>query len=297
MEKIDIKKVNSIIAKLNCRPRNQNNEPGGLIEIPPEETPIIVGDLHSNLYNLKMILKHNNNLPDIKKRKKTLIILGDAIHNDQIGHIKEMQSSLEILEFIFQLILDNTNKIIYLRGNHDTFDERLVKNSIQQGKEFKEYLLEKRGKEYIEDVTDFFNILPVFVLSKYYVITHAGPIRRGITRDELININNNKDNYHQLMWNRINEFRGTPSLKEYAEDDIKKTLGKLKLSKNTHFIVGHNPLWNNGNRTGVWLNVLGIKNHHIIYSGSQTRAPYLTFKEKELIIHHAIEPKSEVLYV
>jgi hypothetical protein len=66
---------------------------------------------------------------------------------------------------------------------------------------------------------------------------------------------------------------GNPSPKEYGEKDLRLVLELLDLPQDTHFIVGHNPLWNDGNTTGVWQNVIGIKNHHILYSGSGSRAP------------------------
>ena len=116
-------------------------------------------------------------------------------------------------------------------------------------------------------------------------------------RSSEINIYYDIDGYNQLMWNRIHEFRGNPSLKEYDEDDIKKMLKKLKLPPDTHFIVGHNPLWNTGDMSGIWLDVLGIKNHHIIYSNLQTLAPYLIFENNKLKKRFAIKPKEEVLYV
>jgi len=82
----------------------------------------------------------------------------------------------------------------------------------------------------------------------------------------------------QFMWNRVNEFHGNPSPKEYGETDIRMTLETLGLPPLTHFIVGHNPLWNDGGTTGLWENVIGIKNHHIIYSGSGSKAPYYTLE-------------------
>ncbi len=101
----------------------------------------------------------------------------------------------------------------------------------------------------------------------------------------------------QLMWTRLNEFRGNPSLKEYDEKDIRATLEKLNLPPDTHFIVGHNPLWHTGEASGVWMNVLGIKNHHIIYCNGQTHAPYLIMDQGQLNLKFAIEPEAEVLYV
>jgi hypothetical protein len=208
-----------------------------------------------------------------------------------------MHSSLETLEYVFGLLQKYRNRIVHLRGNHDSFDDRLVKSGIRQGKEFYECVVNERGVDYAEAVEEYFDSLPLCVTGKGYVIMHAGPIRGGATRTELINIYSNEDHYWQVQWNRINEFGGTTSIKEYDGSDVCATLKKLGMSEGDHFIVGHNPLWNTGNRTGVWIDVLGVKGHHILYSGAQTRAPYITFEKGTLTVNYAIAPKAETVYV
>ena len=292
-----IKNANKIINSLKNRPKDLKGKPGGLITIPDNLFPIIIGDLHGAVNNLKAIINHENNIEKIENNEAILIIIGDALHNDQTGQMREMQSSFDSFEYLLTLINQFPNNVIYIRGNHDTFDERLIKSGISQGLEFKKFLLKKTNKQCVNEVEKFFEILPMFIIGNGYVVTHAGPIRRGVTEEELINIYYDIDGYNQLMWNRIHEFRGNPSLKEYDEDDIKKMLKKLKLPPDTHFIVGHNPLWNTGDMSGIWLDVLGIKNHHIIYSNLQTLAPYLIFENNKLKKRFAIKPKEEVLYV
>jgi len=294
---VDIRSVISTIRQNKNRPKDRKGKPGGLIELTTKVSPIIVGDLHSCQENLEKIIAHNDNEKKLKSGQSVLILLGDTVHNDQMGMLREMESSLRILEYVFELLRKYGNSVLYLRGNHDCFDENLVKSSIRQGLEFRNYVREHRGEKYVQSVEAFFESLPVFIIANKFVITHAGPVRGGTDREELINIYSDPDKYLQLMWNRINEFRGTPSSKEYDEYDIRKTLEKLALPPKTHFIVGHNPLWNTGNTSGVWLNVLGIENHHILYSGANTRAPYLTFEKDRLIVHYAISSNKEALYV
>jgi hypothetical protein len=116
-------------------------------------------------------------------------------------------------------------------------------------------------------------------------------------RDELVNIRNYPEKMHQLIWTRVNEFNGgNPSLKEYGERDLRLALELLDMPSDTHFIVGHNPIWSDGNKTGVWLNVIGIKNHHILYSGYGSAAPYITFIDGEMIVKMAKTEEPEVYY-
>jgi hypothetical protein len=70
----------------------------------------------------------------------------------------------------------------------------------------------------------------------------------------------------------------------------------IDMPPDTPFIVGHNPLWNDGGTTGVWLDVIGIKNHHIVYSGAGSRAPYITFVDGEMKVELAMPKEAEVLY-
>lgn len=293
----DIRAVTTTILRNRLRPRDETGAAGGLIELPASSYPIIVGDLHSCIKNLQSILEHNGNLKRIRSGGGVLVLLGDLVHNDQTGELREMASSVASLEYLFGLYRLHKNRIVHLRGNHDTFDEALVKNGIRQGKEFYDFVIEHRGVQYAKAVQEYFDALPLSVVGENYVIVHAGPVRGGTDRNDLVNVNRNPDHYWQLIWNRINEFGGTVSSKEYDEYDIEQTRRKLGMSTDTQFIVGHNPLWNNGNRTGIWLDVLGIKGHHILYSGAGTRAPYLTFEGGRLTVNYAIAPEPERLYV
>ena len=287
-ELLRLEKVHQLINDFPYRTRTRDGGPGGLIEFPDSVVPLIVGDLHSSLANLKRILEHDDNLGAIAKGERTLVFIGDTVHNDVTGMMREMDSSVAILEYIFALMEEYPSGFVYLRGNHDTFDERLTKSGIFQGKEFKNTLIARKGEAYFHAVDRIFADLPMFITGNGYAITHAGPVRGGCTRDQLVHIKEWDNMYHQLMWNRINEFRGTPSMKEYDGKDIQATLAKLNLPIDTEFIVGHNPLWGTGEKSGVWMNVIGVPHHHIIYSGAGSRAPYFVVQRGLLATKFAL---------
>jgi predicted phosphodiesterase len=292
-----VERAISIVEADPFRPRASDGSPGGLVELPPSLRPIIIGDLHANLENLERIIDANGNRDDLEAGKAVCVIVGDVEHDDRTGHMKEMESSIVILEALFRLLDRYAGNVVYLRGNHDTFDERLRKSGIAQGLELKMTLLAARGQEYVNAVQRFFESLPVFVIGKGFVITHAGPPHGGLDRQELIDIRKYPDKYHQLMWTRVNEFHGgNPSPKEYGEGDVRLALEMLNLPPDTHFIVGHNPLWGDGNTTGFWKDVVGIKNHHIIYSGSGSQAPYLTWEDGILTVKFGIPKATEAYY-
>jgi hypothetical protein len=290
-----VEKATQIVQSYPGRPKDSKGRPGGLIDFPANLRPIIVGDLHTDMNNLHNILDHETNRQDVEANKAAYIVVGDAVHSDQTGQMKDMTSSLAILEELFRLIIAYPRNFIYMRGNHDTFDERLVKSGIAQGKEFKKKVVEARSPEYAAAVERFFDELPYFIIGDGFVITHAGPPRGGCTREQLIDVRDRPDLMQQLTWNRINEFHGTPSSREYGERDVRAMLECLYLPEFTHFIVGHNII-NDGSKTGCWMNVIGVRNHHIIYSGTSSQAPYLTFQGKEIVLKLAQVKSAEVYY-
>jgi len=291
-----VEKAIEVCGALPGRLLDNDGLPGGLVLFPENIRPIIIGDLHSNTENLFLILDHESNRKDLESGNAACILLGDALHDDRTGHMKDMKTSIEALFVVLDLIVKYPGQVYYLRGNHDTFDERLRKSGISQGIEMKKALLKEMGSEITNKVEQFFENLPVFIIGKEYVITHAGPPHGGVSRDELINIRHHPETLHQLLWTRVNEFHGNPSLKEYGEKDIRLALDILDLPSDTHFIVGHNPIWSDGNKTGLWQNVLGIKNHHILYSGYGSVAPYITFISAEMKVKIAAVDKPEVYY-
>jgi hypothetical protein len=86
-------------------------------------------------------------------------------------------------------------------------------------------------------------------------------------------------------------------MKEYDGSDIAAMLKSMKMPGDSFFIVGHNPLWNSGNRTGIWRDVIGIKNHIIIYSNIATRGPYLVIKNGKVEEFYSVEKAPEGYYV
>jgi len=276
------------------RPRAQDGGLGGLVELPPSPPVIVVGDLHANLDHLKRILDHDGNRNRLAAGERTMVLVGDLVHDEQTGRMKNMDTSVEIFTYVIALMAEYPRSIVYLRGNHDCFDERLIKSGIFQGKEFRAAMKAKHGEDYVKAAERFFEALPVFVIGTGFVVAHAGPVRGGVTREELIEIRHHPQVFHQLIWNRVNEFHGTPSSREYGASDVTACLKSLGLPENTLFLVGHNPLWASGLRTGVWMDIIGIKNHHIIYSSYGSRAPYFLLDGGNLQTHYtAGEPVSE----
>ncbi len=278
------------------RVKDSQGKPGGLLDLPKGKRPIIIGDLHACVDHLHCILGHGSNRADLEKGTAYLLFLGDILHDDRTGHMRETDDSLKMLNDVLGLLATYPDRVFYLRGNHDTFDERLRKSGVPQGTVFHDALLKASNTDFVKLVSQWFDALPYVAIGGSFMAVHAGPVRGGCCREEIIDIQRRPDYALQFIWNRVNEFHGTASPKEYCGADIVQTIEKLGLAPGTHFIVGHNPLWNDGGTSGFWQDVIGIKNHHILYSGSGSRAPYLTVEEGALKVEYSKQKEAEVYY-
>lgn len=278
------------------RPRDSRGEPGGLIELPQDKKLVIVGDLHACCANLDFILAHSGVLEAVRRDEARLLFLGDALHDDRTGHMREMANSIQIIERILGIIAADPGRVFYIRGNHDTFDERLRKSGVAQGALFRQALEAEKGPGIAEAVGRWFESLPYAAIGEKLFIVHAGPVRGGCTREEIVEAWRRPDYVTQFIWNRVNEFHGTSSPKEYSGKDIEASFFQLEMPPDSTFLVGHNPLWNDGGRTGFWKDVIGIKNHHILYSGAGSLAPYAVAERGAFSVEFSKPKEQEAFY-
>jgi hypothetical protein len=255
-----LQQVNAILREEPFRPKNKAGHPGGLIEIPNKIVPVIVGDLHAQVDNLLKILSENCLLDCLRMKTANLIILGDAIHSENANEMDKFESSMLIMDLILLLKLTFPRNFFYIRGNHDTFDPELNKHGVPQGALFRETLLKSRGPAYVAEMENFYDNLPYIICSDSFIACHAGPPRRSVSKDDLINITNNKKLASELSNNRLQRPNHPGG---YTKGDVKKLRKCLDRSQKTRFIVGHTPMDPFGS---FWLHAGTIKNHHIIYS-------------------------------
>lgn len=256
-----IRAVNTLLPKESFRPLNDKGVTGGIIEIPPHISPVIVGDLHAHVDNFLKILSENSILDSLRQKTAAIIILGDAVHSEHADEMDDFESSMLMMDLIFRLKLTFPKTFFYLRGNHDSFSPEINKNGVLQGELFKEYLQEIRGKIYVNEMQSFYNNLAYVVTSDSFLCCHAGPPRNEIDHSELINIEPDGRLAQELTNTRLQRPNYPGG---YNKGDVKRFLKNLKLPSQSTFIVGHTPMDPFGS---YWLNAGSIKNHHIIYSG------------------------------
>lgn len=260
------------------RPRTADGTPGGYLDLRGVNKEIyILGDLHGNIHNLKCTLKTDNLQEKLEQDKAVLILLGDLVHNDHTGSLRETKGSIEILDFTIDLINQYPGNILYTLGNHDTFDPRLAKSGIKQGLNFYTHLKAHYDDEYCNLIHALWNCLPLMVEGDRFLAVHAGPVRGGCTREHTIEIRRYETDYWQMIWNRVNQIGSIPNNKEYNQEDIRQTFKLFEKSPDSYFIVGHNPLFERGGSDSIWFDVADIPNYIILYASEEETCPILKF--------------------
>lgn len=272
-----IEEATAIITKDAYVLRNDNNEAGGVLAIPEDITPIIIGDLHAQVDNLLKILTENYLLECFYANTACLIILGDAVHSEVAEEMEDFDSSILMMDLLLTLKCFFPRNIFYLRGNHDSFDPELSKNTVPQGLLMKKRLLEMRGDKYTAAMERLYEILPHIAKNQNFVACHAGPPMSKVGLHQLVNIHLHPELSKDITTKRVQRQH---HINGYRKKDVRRFRKSLGLSKKVPFIVGHTPMDPFG---GYWKNVGNIKNHHIIYSGHQEGAQALLLEDTRVI--------------
>lgn len=285
-----IKAVNSLLQSESFRPLNSDNVPGGLIEISPQTAPVIIGDLHARVNNLLKILTENCLLDCLRLKTATLIILGDAVHSEDVSEMEEFESSMLMMDLIFRLKLTFPKNLFYLRGNHDSFSPDINKNGVLQGEMFEKYLLTQRGAEYVAQMQIFYDSLAYVLRADDFICCHAGPPRAESKRGAIIDIKPDDQLAQELTKIRLQR----PNyLAGYTKRDVKKFRKNLDVPAKTTFIVGHTPMDPFGS---YWLNAGTIKNHHILYSAhDEGPSVFIRTDTKFMPISYPAEPLMDII--
>jgi energy-coupling factor transporter ATP-binding protein EcfA2 len=252
------------------RPRSSHGVPGTLVELPGEVAPILVGDLHGNLDNLLKILSENRFLDDLEAGRAALVCLGDAVHREEDGKLREMTSSVVMMDLFFKLMLAFPERVYYLLGNHDSFSDEVTKEGVDQGPLWRNTLCELRGEGYADLMQSFYDLSPVVAVSTDFVACHAGPPQGAIRRADLVELRLHPKLKYQLTWTRLRR-PGRPA--GYTRRDVKVFQRSVGLAKRGTLVVSHNPR-DDGNT--LWWELGGIKRHHLVYSARKSKVAVIT---------------------
>jgi len=269
--------VNHLLTEDTYRRQDSFGNAGGVVELPQHLVPIIIGDLHAQLNNLLKILSENSFLECMERGEAALILLGDAIHLENTGELKQMDSSVLIMDLIFKLKLSFPEQVFFVVGNHDSFSPEVMKAGVPQSLLWEKRVSELRGEEYREQLNLFYRQSPLVVLSDDFVACHAGPPKSRVTLDTLVEVRQYPNIVHDLTWNRV-KTRGFPL--GYTRGDVRRFRKSLDLDETIPFIVAHYP---QSREETLWLDVEHIPHHHVLYSAQTDQLAVFTRVKGEML--------------
>jgi hypothetical protein len=265
-----IQEVNRLLQQDAFRPISDRGLPGGLLRLPAALTPILVADLHAQIDNLLTVLSQNAFLDALEEGSAALVILGDAVHSEVDGQLREMESSMLLMDLIFRLKLRFPQRVFYVRGNHDSFSEDIAKDGIPQGLLWAKELADRRGTVYLKAMGEFYSLLPFVVVSPDFVACHAAAPKGEVSEEMLVNIHRHPQLILELINNRL---RRPNRPQGYSRGDVKRFRRSLQLPKHTPFIVGHTPMDREGT---LWFDVDGITGHYVLFSANPDQVGVFT---------------------
>jgi predicted phosphodiesterase len=255
-----IKSVNNQMSDSQYQAKSDDGFPGGLVELPENLTPIIIGDLHACIDNLLKILSESALMQELNSGTSALVFLGDAVHDESKETSARMDTSVLIMDLIFKLKQRYSNQVFYILGNHDSFSEEVSKCGVPQGQLWGEHLKATRGEEYLNELQRFYHQSPRVALSTDFAACHAGPPRARFKRDCLVNLRANPHLAQDITWIRM-KTPASPS--GYGSTEVRRFRSSLGLDKDAPLIVAHTPF---DPDSTVWHDIGRIPHHHVVYS-------------------------------
>ncbi|MFA5345415.1 MAG: metallophosphoesterase [Candidatus Omnitrophota bacterium] len=262
------------INEFNSAVRAGKYQQGAVVDlrgILADKEVILVGDLHARLDNLKKALNQNGNLKKIQKGEAVLVILGDAVHSET--NLREMDSSIEIMQFIMDLKIDNPDNVYYLLGNHDYLSGNFSKGLVVQGLVYRNKMEELYGKEFVALYEDFIKASPLMVIGKGFVGVHGGPIK-GVSLGQIqkVDVADEGDSIvKQAQWKRYKDAEFG-----YDDKDVQEFMKNMGQADGL-LIVGHSPHLISSGRFFARL----FDKHYVIFAGYKN-AGYAVMQEGKI---------------
>jgi hypothetical protein len=226
--------------------------PGNILLLPPRET-YVVGDLHANVENLRSVIAYSESHELF--RNANVLLLGDVLHS--ATKPSDSAASLDTLMMVFDLLLRHPEHVYWLRGNHETINDSIVKSGLEVSRYFNDFIRREYGQPMLFELGKVFNQLPLIALGENLVACHAGPACGDVTYESLLNAALNDAPYQQLLNSR-----------SYSARDVAVFIKALNRHPYTYgadtlFVVGHHAL--EGERS-IQQEFRGIASHFALQS-------------------------------
>ena len=190
-----------------------------------------------------------------------------------------------MLDFLCRLKHLLPDSFFWLRGNHESFDERVGKGGIPQGMLLRGAARALRGDAYADALDRLFGTLPYVAYSSDFIACHAGAPLRRTSRSDLIAIHDHLDIADELLWTRP---KSSIRPGGFGKRDVLRLRECLGVPAQTPLIVGHTPQSKEG---VLWTDVSAIPNFHVIYDARSEGVPVFTRLRGEIVsLEYPSEP-------
>ena len=284
MAAAELEEAIAVLEESRWRLRNRKGEPGGVVELPDNVLPIVVGDLHGRVDNLLTTLTEGRTLDVLEDGRGVLILLGDLVHPED-GDLADMRSSLLAHDVVMRLMITFPGQVIYLRGNHESFSSEMTKGGVAQGRHWKKHIERERGESAVARMRRLYRLLPHVVVGRDFIACHAGPPTGSVSRRKLIELDPDSRIAHDLTWGRVRSPRRPGG---YTKRDVRALQKALDRSKPASMIVSHNP---GSDHNAVQFDHGGIRRHHLVYSARADHVAAFTWIDGVLVpLVHPVRP-------
>jgi len=261
-------KVNNVLnsESREIRPYSKNGYPGGLIRLKKDIPTIIVPDLHARIDFFMNIMFSNginssNVVDKMRDGKIQVVCVGDGFHAEiraanrwkmafeeykssykrHRNMDEEMRESLGVMEMVMEVKSAFPDYFHFLKGNHENIaNERgggnfPFRKFAYEGPMVLEYINKFYGNEFLSRYYTFEKNLPLFVVGRNFLISHAEPVS-FFNEEEIIEYRDNPDLIAGLTWtdNNASEDGSVRRMLEYYLKDI-------DIDK-TYYFGGHRPV-------------------------------------------------------
>jgi hypothetical protein len=227
-----IKHVNQILddEDESYRPADSSNLPGGIILLQKNIPSIIVPDLHARIDFIFNLMFHQLEgeetiLEKLAKRELQIVCVGDGLHSEIAGlkrwmaafeeyktkfkkhkHMdQEMRDGFGLVEMVQTIKSYFPAHFHFLKGNHENIaNERGEGNYpfrkyVFEGNMVFDYVKMFYSDEFLDTYYAFEKKLPLFVIGRNFLISHAEPVTFFNT-EEIIEYRKNPDVIEGLTW-------------------------------------------------------------------------------------------------
>ena len=166
----------------------------------------------------------------------------------------------------FQDELRFPDNVFFTVGNHDSFLHEIMKRGVPQGLLWEKHVavltrrrVQGRGLEL------FYQQSPLLVVSKDFIACHAGPARRKISRQMLVDAHQFPDIIHDMTLNRFRTPASPPAIPVVMFASFARVWKPAVISR---LLSATTPA---PSTSTLWLNVGQINQHHVVISSRPGR--------------------------